>query len=65
MGFPFPLLSDAQREVATLYRALKEDGKSIQRTVYIIDKGGTIRYAKRGMPSNGELLEVLRGLEGD
>jgi peroxiredoxin Q/BCP len=57
MGFNFPLLSDLDRQV------LKENGKSVQRTVYIVDKQGIIRYARQGMPPDSELLEVLRGLE--
>lgn len=45
------------------YHVLKANGKSVQRTVYIIDKEGIIRYAKQGMPPDSELLEALRGLQ--
>jgi peroxiredoxin len=48
--------------VTRAYNALKEDGKSVQRTVYIIDKTGKIRYAKQGMPSDQELLETLKSM---
>jgi peroxiredoxin Q/BCP len=64
MGFNFPLLSDPDRQVCAAYQVLKENGKSVQRTVYIVDKQGVIRYAKQGMPPDSELLEVLRGLQG-
>lgn len=58
----FKLLSDSQCTMTRAYNALKEDGKSVQRTVYIIDKTGKIRYAKQGMPSDQELLETLKSL---
>ncbi|MBX5464140.1 MAG: peroxiredoxin [Clostridia bacterium] len=58
-GFPFPIAVDADRSVAAAYDALKENGTSIQRTVYLIDGRGVVRYAKRGMPSTEELLERL------
>lgn len=59
MSFNFPLLSDASREVASRYGALKADGKGIERTVYLVDKQGRIRFAQRGMP---ELADVLASL---
>lgn len=60
--YPFPILVDADRSMARDYRALKENGTSIERTVYVIDAQGVIRFAKRGMPSDETLLEVIRGL---
>ena len=60
---PFPLLSDADRSVSNAYDAVKANGKSIQRSVLIIDRDGIIRYLKRGMPKDSELLEVLNGLD--
>ncbi len=35
MQFNFPLLSDPERTIATAYHALKDDGRGIQRTVYV------------------------------
>ena len=55
----FPLLGDDARHVAQTYGALKENGTSIQRTVFIVDKEGTLRYAKQGMPSDQELLRAI------
>ena len=45
------------------YNAVKANGKSIQRSVLIIDTEGVIRYLKRGMPKDSELLEALNGLD--
>lgn len=50
MRFNFPLLSDPDRAIAGAYHALKEDGKGVARTVYVIGKDGTVRYAQRGAP---------------
>ncbi|MCH7923866.1 MAG: peroxiredoxin [Nitrospinae bacterium] len=58
----FPLLSDSKREVAQAFHALHENGTSVQRTVYIIDKGGIIQYAKQGMAPHGELFHTLQRL---
>jgi peroxiredoxin Q/BCP len=51
--FPFPLLVDKGRAIATRYRA---NGLIIRRTVYLIGPDGTIRFARRGMPSPAEVL---------
>jgi peroxiredoxin Q/BCP len=59
-GFNFRLLSDPDREVAARYGALKENGKSIERTVYAIDRSGRIVFAKRGIPADDEILAALR-----
>lgn len=58
----FPILSDSKREVAQAFLALKENGKSVQRTVYIIDKGGIIQFAAQGMASHEELFKTLQRL---
>lgn len=59
MGFPFPLLSDAGREIARAYGALKPDGKGIQRTVVGIAADGRVAYAVRGAPPVAEILAAL------
>ena len=51
--FPFPLLVDADQHIARLYNAA---GRLVQRTVYLIDEGGTIRFSRRGRPRLGEIL---------
>src|SRR2546422_8630341 len=36
LRFNFPLLSDPDRAIARAYHALKDDGKGIQRSVYVV-----------------------------
>lgn len=57
--FNFKLLSDSERSVAGKYNALKENGKSIERTVYAVDKSGRITFASRGIPSDSKILESI------
>ncbi len=59
--FPFVLLSDADRAVGRAYHALKENGKSTQRSVYLIQQDGTICYAVQGLPPLHEVLAALDG----
>ncbi len=54
---PFPLLIDSNKIVAKLYNA---SGPIIKRTVYLIGKDGTIRFAQRGMPSLSEVLTAAQ-----
>ena len=56
MRFNFPLLSDSERTIARAYHALKEDGKGIQRTVYVIGPDGTVRFAQRGAPPVDDIV---------
>ena len=59
--FNFPLLSDPERAIAGAYHALKDDGKGIQRTVYVIGKDGTVRFAQRGTPAVADLVAAVNG----
>jgi peroxiredoxin Q/BCP len=61
MGFNFPLLSDPERAIARAYAALKEDGKGIQRTVYVIGRDGTVRFARRGAPPVDDIVAPADG----
>ena len=54
--FNFPLLSDPDRAIAGAYHALKDDGKGIQRTVYVIGGDGTVRFALRGAPPVDDIV---------
>ena len=56
MHFNFPLLSDPDRKIAGSYHALKDDGKGIQRTVYVIGRDGTVRFAQRGAPPVDDIV---------
>jgi peroxiredoxin Q/BCP len=53
----FPLLVDSGGKVASLYHA---GGWLVRRTVYLVDKDGNIRFAKRGMPNPQDVLAVAR-----
>jgi peroxiredoxin Q/BCP len=57
--FNFPLLSDPDRAIAGAYHALKDDGKGIQRTVYVIGKDGTVRFAQRGAPAVADIVAAV------
>lgn len=57
--FGFPLLSDPERAIARAYRALKDDGHGIQRTVYGIAPDGTIAFAARGAPPPAEVVAAI------
>jgi peroxiredoxin Q/BCP len=50
LSFTFPLLSDPDRAMARAYHALKDDGKGIQRSVYVITRDGAVAFAQRGAP---------------
>jgi peroxiredoxin Q/BCP len=57
--FSFPLLSDPERAIARAYAALKEDGRGIQRTVYVIGRDGTVRFAQRGAPAVDDIVAAV------
>ncbi len=59
MNFNFPLLSDPDREIARAYRALKDDGVGIQRSVYVVRRDATIAFAERGAPPVGEIVAAV------
>ena len=52
-AFPFPLLVDHGKKVASLYHA---NGPIVRRTVYLIGPDGVIRYTRRGKPPVSEVL---------
>lgn len=58
MRFNFPLLSDAERTIAGAYHALKDDARGIQRTVYVVGRDGTIRFAQRGAPPVDDIVRA-------
>ncbi len=55
----FPLLVDADLEVARRYHAAPPDESRVLRTVYVVDKQGKIAYASRGVPKTDEILRAL------
>jgi peroxiredoxin Q/BCP len=62
LSLNFVLLSDTGGQVAAQYGALNLD-RSVQRTVYVVNKKGVIRYAARGMHWVPEFYEALSSLE--
>ncbi len=63
MRFNFPLLSDPDRAIARAYHALKDDDKGIQRSVYVIGRDGTIRFARRGAPAPDEVVAAVKATD--
>lgn len=63
-GLKTPLLVDEDKKVAELYGATKKFFKAeiINRTVVVIDKQGIIRYVKRGLPPDSEILAAVQAL---
>ena len=66
-GFAFPLLADQRKVVGELYGVLGPIG-FYKRSVFIVDAGGTVRYAHRATAgltfrSTDELVEVLESLD--
>lgn len=57
-GYHFPILVDAEQVMAESYHVLKPEG-GIQRTVYILDGQGVIRYTKQGLPPDTELEAAI------
>lgn len=63
-GYPFPLVSDAERKMATAFGVLTDDGKRSRRAVYVIDQQGVVVHSIPWyQPSNPmQLLEVFKAL---
>jgi thioredoxin-dependent peroxiredoxin len=71
-GLKIPLLSDMDGEVCERYGVLQEREKDgvkrvgIQRTTFVIDGQGVVRFARYGVSPGhhaGEMLEWVRGLK--
>ena len=67
-GLTFPLLSDPERKVASMYGAYGEKkmyGRTtmgIIRSTFLIDEEGVVRKVWRGVRAKGHVDEVLAGL---
>ena len=57
-GFPFPLISDPGSAIAKAYGAIKDNGTSIQRSVFLVHDGA-VRWSKEGAPPTDEILAEL------
>ena len=54
-GITFPLISDLDGKLKTLY--------SKKRINYLIDQSGTIQMIQNGVPKNEYFMEKIRALE--
>jgi peroxiredoxin Q/BCP len=61
--FRFPLLSDADKDIATAYGTLKEHGKSANRITYLIDPTGVVRDVWPKVKVDGHAEAVLTRLK--
>jgi peroxiredoxin len=57
LNLPFPLLSDPDLQISGAYGALKPDGRSIARSVCLIDRDGLVLYSQAGAPGADIVLE--------
>ena len=53
-----PAFARMRLVLAGAYNALKDDGKGIQRTVYVIGRDGTVRFAQRGAPPVDDIVRA-------
>jgi peroxiredoxin Q/BCP len=60
LNITFPILSDSDKRTCKAYKALMLGGLLVNRTVYLIDKEGKIRFAKRGNPGVTEIVSALK-----
>ena len=58
-----PLLADADGSTGRAYGAIAGDRKMAERMLFVIDKAGTIKHIHHGMPSNEELLSIVKNLK--
>lgn len=59
-NFPFPLLVDEGKKVASRYGAAGlAGGLIVKRSVYAIGKDGRIVFAQRGKPTSEEILAAI------
>lgn len=61
-GFRFPLLSDAETDVAAAYGTLKDHGKTSNRVTYLIDPAGSVAAVWPRVKVDGHAEAVLARL---
>ena len=59
----FPLLADTDAKIAKAYGALKKNGKTAERTTFLIDKKGTVRHVWPQVSITGHTAEILAKIE--
>lgn len=60
LRLPFVLLSDPDLAVSRAYGALRPDGRTIARSVCLVNREGTVLYSQAGAPGASIILESLR-----
>lgn len=65
-GLSVRLLSDAEGEVCRAYGVFREggNGRSVQRSTFLIDKSGKLRHVFYGVSAKGHALEMLELVKG-
>jgi len=58
-----PLLADNAGQVGKLYGTVTEGKATASRVLFVIDKNGVIRHVVEGMPTNAELIEIVKELK--
>lgn len=59
-GFGFPILSDPDKQTLARYKALKDDGQKVQRSVYAVGPDGKIIFAEQGHADYKEIMELIK-----
>ena len=65
LGFPFPLLSDADEKLCTLFGVIKMKNmygkkvRGIERSTFVVDGKGVLVHEWRGVKVPGHVAEVL------
>ena len=60
---PFPLLSDSDKKVSAAYGVLKENGKTAERSTFLIDKKGKVRQVWPKVSITGHVDEIISAIE--
>jgi peroxiredoxin Q/BCP len=69
MGFPFPLLSDAQEQVCRQFGVIRmktlygRSSRGVERSTFLLDARGVLRRQWRGVRVAGHALEVLEAAQ--
>lgn len=69
LDLPFPLLSDSEEIVCTLFNVIKmknmygKQVRGIERSTFVLDASGALRHEWRGVKVNGHALQVLEKIK--
>jgi peroxiredoxin len=59
LGLPFALLSDPELALARAYGAVHPGAAGVSRSVVLVARGGTVRFARPGAPPMDLVLATL------